>query len=445
MTQQKQGHLLPIIVSVFLFGMIAFITNLAAPMGSVLIEQFGVAQWMGTLGVLANFIAYAVMGYPGGVILDKYGYKKTALIAVAVGFIGVGIQTISGFAESFGIYLLGAFVAGFSMCMLNIVVNPMLNKLGGGGNKGNQLVQVGGSMNALFGMSVFILVGILLPAIADAQIRDVLPLLYGALAVFGFAFVVIAFTDMPEDEKQVVVEEKASHSPLSFRHFIFGTIAIFCYVGVEVGNMTFITRWLADEQAGLVALTGVSSESATTVANNITASFVFLMLIGRLLGATFGHIISPKVMLSAVSGTAVALFLAAILIPATTGNVTLVNMPVFAGETGLIPLSDELSLFGLATVPINAFLLILVGLCMSVVWGSVYTLAVAGLGKYTKKATGIFMVMVCGGGIIPLIMGYVIDLSGSFLISFWVSVVACAYMLWYALVGSKNVNTDIPV
>ena len=107
--EQKRNYILPIIVMIFLFGMISFVTNLASPMGDILKSQFGVANWMGTLGVFANFIAYAVMGIPTGNMLQNMGYKKTALIAVAVGFIGVAIQTVSGFVGSIGVYLLGAF------------------------------------------------------------------------------------------------------------------------------------------------------------------------------------------------------------------------------------------------------------------------------------------------------------------------------------------------
>lgn len=90
----------PIVVMIFLFGMISFVTNLASPMGDILKYQFNVPNWMGTLGVFANFIAYAIMGYPAGNMLQKYGYKKTALVAIAVGFIGVGIQTLSGSARA---------------------------------------------------------------------------------------------------------------------------------------------------------------------------------------------------------------------------------------------------------------------------------------------------------------------------------------------------------
>lgn len=77
-------------------------------------------------------------------------------------------------------------------------------------------------------------------------------------------------------------------------------------------------------------------------------------------------------------------------------------------------------------------------------WGGVFNLAVEGLGKYTAAASGIFMVMVMGGGIVPLIQGWVSDHFG-YINSYWVMFACLAYMLWYALVGCKNVNKDIPV
>ena len=434
MSTQKtnKGNIIPIIAMFFLFGMIAFVTNLASPMGAILTSQFPIAQWMGALGVFAVFIAYAVMGYPAGAILEKYGYKKTALIAISVGFIGVGIQTISGFAESFGIYLIGAFISGFSMCMLNTVVNPMLNKLGGGGNKSNQLLQLGGSINSLAGTAVIILVGILIPSIVDARIEHVLPLMYSALAIFAFAFCVIAFANIPEDEqKPAEAEEKSQYSPLSFRHFVLGALAIFTYVGVEVATPRMLNMWLQDPTLNPL---GVDPVMATTIAGSVAATYWFLMLVGRLLGAGLAAAISPKIMLRALTTTAIALILAGMFAPTHV----MVNMPVFGGE----------SLFSFVNVPINALFFVLVGLCTSVMWGSIFTLAVAGLGKYTKKASGIFMVMVCGGGVFPLIQDGVLSMTAGglgYFVSYWVIIAGFAYMLFYGLVGYKNVNKDIPV
>jgi len=78
------------------------------------------------------------------------------------------------------------------------------------------------------------------------------------------------------------------------------------------------------------------------------------------------------------------------------------------------------------------------------VGGGIFNLAVEGLGKYTEAASGLFMVMVAGGGIIPLLQGKVADLT-SYTSSYWVIFLCMAYMLFYALIGSKNVNKDIPV
>ena len=293
----KKNYTLPIIVMIFLFGMISFVTNLASPMGDILKFQFNVPNWMGTLGVFANFIAYAVMGYPAGNLLQKFGYKKTALIAISIGFAGVGIQTLSGTMESFGVYLLGAFIAGFSMCLLNTVVNPMLNSLGGGGNKGNQLIQIGGSFNSLCGTAVIILTGILIPeGIKNAQISNVFPLMYAALAIFAFAFLVIALTAIPEkDKEQQVSSESSQYSPLSFRHFILGAVGIFVYVGVEVGIPNILNKWLQNPDLDVLQLGGMGNAEA--IAGSVTATYWLLMLVGRLLGAAIGSKVSAKSML----------------------------------------------------------------------------------------------------------------------------------------------------
>ena len=416
-----------IIVMILLFGMISFVTNLASPMGDVLKNQFQVANWMGTLGVFANFIAYACMGIPAGNLLQKRGYKFTALAAVAVGFTGVGIQTLAGLIEgntAFGVYLLGAFIAGFSMCMLNIVVNPMLNKLAGGGNRGNQLLQVGGSFNSLMGTAVIFLTGVFVPSIADAKIEQVFPLMFIALAIFAVAFIVILFTDIPESKSEAKIEEKKSNiGPMSFRHFMLGAIAIFIYVGVEVGIPNVLQKWL--QNGGLSVETGAEGIAAT-----VAATYWLLMFFGRLLGAALGAKISAKSMLTAVSVLGLGLVLGAMFLNPTNS----VNLPVFMGTEG----------FGVANVPVNAALLVLCGLCTSVMWGGIFNLAVEGLGKYTEKASGIFMALVCGGGILPLLQNFVVDLSGSYLTSYWVIVAGLAYLLFYALVGSKNVNKDIP-
>ena len=344
-TVKKQNYFIPIIVMILLFGMISFVTNLASPMGDILKNQFKIPNWQGTLGVFANFIAYAVMGIPSGNLLQKKGYKKTALIAVIVGFIGVGIQTLSGVFGSFAVYLLGAFVAGFSMCLLNTVVNPMLNRLGGGGNKGNQLIQIGGSFNSLCGTAVIIITGLLIPSIVDAKISDVFPLMYTALGIFAFAFIVILLTKIPENEQKqdAAKQVEKGKGPMAFRHFVLGAIAIFIYVGVEVGIPNVLNKWLQNPELNVLG-SGVNAEA---VAGSVAATYWFLMLIGRLIGGIIGSKVSAKAMLTTVSAIGIILTLLAMFGPST-----MVKFPAFNGAHG----------FGMESIPMNAAFLVCIGL-----------------------------------------------------------------------------------
>ncbi|MDR2233782.1 MAG: MFS transporter [Tannerella sp.] len=425
--ETKKNYTLPIIMMILLFGMISFVTNLAAPMGIVLKSQFGVSNAMGVLGNMANFIAYAVMGIPGGILLQRVGYKKTALIAIAIGFVGVLIQYLSGYAgqsSAMIVYLLGAFVAGFSMTLLNTVVNPMLNTLGGGGNKGNQLIQVGGSFNSVMATFTPAFVGILIGEATKAQITDIFPVMYIAMGVFALVFFVLLAVKIPEPQAQWSTEKIGTlmSGALKFRHFVLGAFGIFVYVGVEVGTPTMMNYWLTD-------LPSVGA----TIAGTVAGTYWFLMLVGRLFGASIGGKVSSKTMLTVGSLIALVLVLAGIFSPTTT----LISLPVFQSS------GSSLS-FGLAQVPINAIFFVLVGLCTSIMWGSIYNLAVEGLGKYLAVASGIFMTLVCGGGILPWVQALVADASG-YLTSYWVMFAGFAYLLFYALIGSKNVNKNIAV
>ena len=402
-----------------LFFMIAFVTGLQNPFGVIVKSQFNASNLMSQLGNFANFIAYACMGIPAGLLLQRYGYKTTSLIAVAVGLAGVGITFLSGYIGSatYAIYICGAFISGFSMCILNTVCNPMLNTLAGGGKKGNQLIQIGGVFGSTGATLAPVLVGMLMGNAANRTIQDANPALWLAMGIFALAFLVLFFIDMPEphlnQQKETV---KDNQSAFSFRHFNLGIIAIFIYVGVEVGIPNI---------ANLYMTTDLGMDTA--VAGTIVGTYWFLMLIGRFIGASIGGYISSKSMLIATTTIATLLVICAIYLPQT-----MVNMPVFKSDIS----------FGIEAVPVNILLLILCGLCTSVMWGAIFNLAVEGLGKYTAAASGIFMMMVCGGGVLPLIQGWVADNFG-FINSYYVVLIGILYMLIYAIFGSKNVNQNI--
>ena len=410
----KKGNVLAIGIMFFLFAMISFVTGLQNPMGVIAKAQFGATNLMSQLGNAANFIAYAFMGLPAGFLLKGKGYKYTALTAIAIGFVGVGISYLSGVFESFPVYLLGAFVSGFSMCMLNTVVNPLLNTLGGGGNKGNQLIQLGGSCNSLAATIVPVLAGYLIGEVTEkTQVADVNLALFIAMAIFALAFVIIFLSTIPEPELEAAAaagEQKKEGTlesikgAVSHKNLVFGIIAIFLYVGIEVGIPNMANLYMTSPD-GLGMAAGV--------AGTLVGAYWFLMLCGRLVGGAVGAKVSSRAMMTFVSSIAIVFVLLGMFLP----------------ETMTMTLLD-------AQVPVGMVFFVLCGLCTSIMWGAIFNLAVEGLGKYTSIASGLFMVMVCGGGLLPLLQGFVADKAG-YIPSYWVIIAALAYTLWFALAGSK--------
>ena len=541
---RKPNYTLPIVVMFFLFAMISFVTGFQNPFGVILKAQLGLSNFQSQLGAAANFIAYAIMGIPAGILLQRKGYKFSAISAVLVGLVGVVIMFLSSLVEGqqliFTVYLIGALVAGFSMCMLNTVVNPMLNTLGGGGKTGNQLIQFGGTLNSLAATICPIFVGILIGNVSkETSLIVAQPALYVAGSVFLLAFVVLALAKLPEPILDEIKANKAAGKAaaaapslggaLGFRHFVLGAIAIFLYIGIEIGipqianvYMTAQTTEQAQEtirlyeaqntvaetvdpMAAVVAeelATAEAEETATEALNHEEEGFIaastemadpsaagiaeataqeesakctgndccdkkvitvdeyeaaqaivngdikpglgigaaiagalvgmywFMMLIGRLVGGVVGGKISSRAMLTGVASLSLILILAGIFAdPATT-----VSAPGFSSDGGSLS-------FGMFEVPINILFFVLCGLCTSVMWGGIFNLAVEGLGKYTAVASGFFMVMVCGGGIILPIQAGIADSFG-YLSSYWVLVACAAYLLFYALIGSKVSKRD---
>ncbi|MBR2919826.1 MAG: MFS transporter [Kiritimatiellae bacterium] len=415
MQEKKGGNIFAIITMFALFFMIAFVTNFAGSMGIIVKEQFGASNAASQLGSAANFIAYLFMGIPGGLILKRKGYKFTALLATAVGFAGVGVQLASGYCESFVVYVTGAFIAGFSMCLLNLVVNPLLNTLGGEGKKGNQLVQIGCSLNSVGATLAPVILGYLIGGeVAKAKVVDAAPALMIAMGLFALAFLVVAFSAIPEPHKETA-EEKAARlnggasvfsdiiSTLKFRHFTLGALAIFFYIIIECGIPNMANLYMTQE--------GSNGFVGAAIAGSVVGAYWFCMMIGRLVGGAIGGKVSSRVMITICSLLGISLMLASIYCP--------VKM---------------VSVFG-KEFPLSMCFMVACGLCTSVMWGGIFNMAAEGLGKYIPMGSGIFMAMVCGGMMLP-VQGLVADTIG-ILNSYWVTIGLLAYVLFYALIGSR--------
>lgn len=427
---KSNGRTIAIVTMFFVFAMISFVTNMAAPFGNIWGFRY---EWAGMAGNLMNFTAYLFMGIPAGNMLIRYGYKKTTLIALAVGAIGLGIQLLSSVVGdniiviggenpttlNLFIYLLGALVCGFCVCMLNTVVNPMLNLLGGGGNKGNQLVQAGGTLNSLAGTLTPMLVGVLVGTLTkETTMASVAPLVITGIAIFVAALIVISFINIQEPQANLS-KVKYEHSPLAFRHCLLGVIAIFFYVGIEIGIPGELNAWISRE----------NFEGAAAVAGSLAALYWLMMLIGRFVSSIISGKVSTRTQMITVSTVAIIFVLIAIFLPEsiTFKSPEIKALKITSGE-----------------VPMKCLFLFLCGLCTSVMWGGIFNLATEGLGKYTAKASGLFMMMVVGGGIMPFIQDWIGRTVG-YVSSYWLVVAMLAYILFYGLIGSKNVNTDIPV
>ena len=415
--QKKQWG--AIIIMIALFAMIAFVTNLCTPMATIIKNQGEISNVLAQIGNYGNFVAYLVMGIPAGMLIAKFGYKKTALIGLAIGILGIAIQWYSGQIENpkenlglvFGVYLVGAFIAGFCMCILNCVVNPMLNILGGGGNAGNQLIQTGGVFNSTAAVCCYILMGALISDATKAKISDATPALMIALGIFVLAFIIIAMTKIEEPE-QAPVEVSLIKGAMSHRHFALGALAIFLYMGIEVGVPNFVQQYLTNEMmipAGTVGM--------------LVAVYWFMMLIGRFVGASIGGKVSSRAMITTVSIATLVLVLFGMFAPTDV----LVAFPGVDWGSLTVVWQD---------VPVGIFAFLLVGLCTSVMWGGIFNMAVEGLGKYTAIASGIFMTMVFGCAVMMFIQASVADAVG-YIQSYWVVVFCAAYLLFYALVGSR--------
>ncbi len=440
MSNTKQsGNIVAIITMMFLFAMISFVTNLAAPMGTIWGNHY---SWAGMMGNMMNFLAYLFMGIPAGTMLVKIGYKKTALTALIVGLVGIFVQYLSSKVGSditafsangqevkvdFVIYLLGAFICGFCVCMLNTVVNPMLNLLGGGGNRGNQLIQTGGTLNSLAGTLTPLFVGALIGTVSkDTSMSNVSPLLFIAMGVFAVSFLILMFVNINEpvqaSNENIVME----HSPLAFRHCVLGIVGIFFYVGIEIGIPSQINFFLANP----VAEGGLGLANGAAIGGAIAAVYWLLMLVGRFASSLISGSVSTRSQLIITSAVAILLLVVAILLPAEYT----ISMPGYSVTDG----------FTMFNVPAKCLFIVLCGLCTSVMWGGIFNLAVEGLGKYVPAASGLFMTMVVGGGVMPLLQNLLAKEVG-YINSYVLVIAMLAYLLFYALIGCKNVNKDIPV
>lgn len=433
MTQQKQiNYLSPFITLVILFFFVGFLTTangqFQGPLKAVFLSNAGeLKNTFATLISFAWFMAYPLTGGIGSAWVTKYGYKRTLIQALLLLIAGLGIFWLSSiytveFPEShfviasavipwgYVIFLLGSYVVGAAATILQVVINPYLTACNVKNTQPVQRLNIGGSANSVgTTLAPFFVTGIVFGGVsmAEVSIDQIQVSFLGLMVVFVVVMLILTRMKLPDIEGTKANEgEKLEKSVWSFSHLTLGVVAIFFYVGVEVCVGANINLYAIElEKLGHnFSFFGTNTLTIGGVNFAIPALMATLywggMLVGRLISSSLNRI-SP--------------------------NTQLAFAATFAGFSTLT-----------AIVLDNPWFLVIVGFFHSVMWGSIFTLSVNKLGKYTSVASGVFMIGVIGGSLLPLFQGMFADAMGGIWRWTWlIVVVGEIYILYYALLGSR--------
>lgn len=405
------NYLGPFLTMVFLFLVVGFLTTANTQFQGPLKEAFlsdagSLKNTFATLITFSWFLAYPLCGPVGSRWVGQYGYKGTLLRGLFVMAGGLFLSFLSSYVTAqlpdavirvgnisvhagFVVFLAGSFVTGASATILQVVINPYLSACSVKGTQAVQRLAMGGTANSVgttiapYFVTGIVFGGLAMEDVSVGQIQLPFLVLMAVTLVITFVLGRSALPDIEGTRNDGT--ERLDKSVWSFRHLTLGVIAIFFYVGVEVCIGGNINLYAIDRGLASPAL--------------LATLYWGLMLVGRLLGSSLRRI-SPKVQL------------------------------VFTTVAASI-------LVVLAVITDNPWLLVAVGLFHSIMWGAIFTLATAHLGRYTSTASGVFMIGVFGGAVLPLLQGILADATGVWRYSFLIVLVGELIMLWYALRGSK--------
>lgn len=431
MDTQKRNSLGPFMVLTFIYFIVGFLTTVNGQFQGPLKIAFlsHADELKNTLTTLISFfffLGYLLNSSLGGKWINACGYKKTLLRALAVMVAGLLMYSLSSwFVVHYGearirilndaipygyfIFLLGSYLMGTSAALLQVVINPYVAAYELRGTQPVQRMNIVCAVNS-FGTTIapFFVTGVIFAGVAlDKVSADQLlvPFLLIALCIAATTLVTSRL-DLP-DIKGTRAEsgEKLERSIWSFRHLTLGVVAIFFYVGTEVAvgvNVNLYAMELIESGHGLsffgkehLILWGLDLGIPALLATLYWGGF----MVGRLVFSFFNNI-SPRRLLAATTVIATILILIAMLTN-------------------------------------NLWVLVSVGLCHSVMWSCIFTLAVKGLKKYTSKASGVFMMGVFGGAVFPVLQGVLADACGTWQWTWFIAIVCELVMLYYALFGSR--------
>ena len=387
----------PFLTMVFLFLIVGFLTTangqFQGPLKAAFLSDAGnMKNTLATLITFSWFLAYPVCGSLGSKWIACYGYKGTLIRGLVVMIVGLLLFFLSAYFSAFFVFLIGSFVAGASATILQVVINPYLSACSVKGTQAVQRLAIGGTANSV-GTTVapYFVSGIVFGGLAleDVQVSQLMTPFLMLMFLVLLIIIVLLRLSLPDIEgTHNDAGEKLEKSVWSFRHLKYGVVAIFFYVGCEVCIGMNINLYVTEDQ-------GLDVSTVTLMATLYWGG----LLVGRLLGSTINSI-HPRVQLTLTTVMASLLVVLAMIIN-------------------------------------NPWILVAVGLFHSIMWGAIFTLAVAQLVKYTSAASGVFMIGVVGGALLPLIQGVLADWIGDWRWSWSIVLFGELVMLFYAQIGSR--------
>jgi len=410
MSKQNSNHTGPFLIMVGLMFIVGFLTvvnqQFQTPLQSALLSDAGALRnTLATLITFAFFMGYPALGSTASKWADTIGYKGTLVRGLLVLVLGLAIEALSAYISNTGsveiagatipiaffIFLLGSFVLGSALAILQTVINPFLVVTEVPGTSAVTRVNIAGSLNSI-GTTIapffvaYVVFGGSIPEVAQLLLPlSILILIVGVLT--GVVKKLHLPTPNLGGDDGVVDVSKLTKSIWSFSHLKLGVIGIFVYVGVEVAVGSNITLYAES--------LGYDKELYATM----TALYWFGMLVGRLFGSFMAKIAAQTQLLY----TAIVSFLLIII----------------------------------SIVTDNPWFLVGIGLMHSVMWGAIFSLAIDRLGVYTAKGSGALMIGVAGGAVIPWLQGVSADLIGGWELT-WIFIAVCElYLVYYAVSGYK--------
>jgi len=403
---------------IYIIGALFFIFGFVTWLNSVLIPYLKLAcelnNFESYLVAFAFYISYLVMAIPSAWVLKATGFKKGMASGLVVMGVGALIFIPAALSRTYTLFLLGLFVQGTGLALLQTASNPYITILGPAESAAKR-ISIMGIFNKVAGVIAPIVLGAIALKDADgltlrlktmnvpekaAELdalasRVIMPYVVIIIVLLILA-VLIYYSALPEidadkEDESVSIATAGKTSVLQFPHLLLGVVALFLYVGVEV--------MAGDTVISYGAYQGIPLETAKF--------FTSFTLIGMVVGYLIGIFCIPKF-------------------------ISQENAMKWFSVLGLVLTLIALFTKGYVSVLFIAFL----GLANSLVWPAIWPLALAGLGRFTKIASSLLIMGIAGGAIIPLCYGALADITNP-QHAYWIMVPCYLFIFFYATIGYK--------